>query len=242
MSDMEQFKKVKSELATANAGVDIINSSIFGMLFEGMIQKIPGIGPCIYELVCNRVEEFQKEKQKILIDTILENHELITLDMVNDIGFIVNVAKVNEAVERLTTNEKVRYFGNLIRNGYLSGKHIDEDEFTEYLEVLKAVSYREIRYLVMFKNHCDKDESVLNSIKWRNFKQEYLKHYVGKEQELYSAFQRLKRTGFVYELYEAEGGELDGDMVTDSTVEGQGFALGSSFQRFYEYVLKTGEQ
>lgn len=45
--------------------------------------------------------------------------------MVNDVEFIINFARAKEAVQRLATTDKVEYFGNLIRNGYLQGKHID---------------------------------------------------------------------------------------------------------------------
>lgn len=41
--------------------------------------------------------------------------------MVNDVEFIINFARAKEAVQRLATTDKVEYFGNLIRNGYLQG-------------------------------------------------------------------------------------------------------------------------
>lgn len=67
--------------------------------------------------------------------------------MVNDVEFIVNSAKTREAVCSLATNDKVKYFGNLIRNGYLSDEHIENSEFVESLEILNTMSYREIQYI-----------------------------------------------------------------------------------------------
>ena len=58
--------------------------------------------------------------------------------MVNDVEFIINFARAKEAVQRLATTDKVEYFGNLIRNGYLQGKHIDGSIFDEYIHILNT--------------------------------------------------------------------------------------------------------
>lgn len=60
-----------------------------------------------------------------------------------------------EAIKRLASNDKVVFFGNLIRNGYLSGNHIGVNEFDEYLNILSTMSYREIQYLVDYKKFCE---------------------------------------------------------------------------------------
>lgn len=75
--------------------------------------------------------------------------------MVNDVEFIVNYARAKEAVRRLATNDKVKFFGNLIRNGYLSGRHIQSSIFDEYVNILDSMSYREILYLVDYKKYCE---------------------------------------------------------------------------------------
>ena len=75
--------------------------------------------------------------------------------MVNDVEFIINFARAKEAVQRLATTDKVEYFGNLIRNGYLQGKHIDGSIFDEYIHILNTMSYREIQYLVEYKKYCE---------------------------------------------------------------------------------------
>ena len=58
-------------------------------------------------------------------------------------------------MQRLATTDKVEYFGNLIRNGYLQGKHIDGSIFDEYIHILNTMSYREIQYLVEYKKYCE---------------------------------------------------------------------------------------
>ena len=61
-------------------------------------------------------------------------------------------------MQRLATTDKVEYFGNLIRNGYLQGKHIDGSIFDEYIHILNTMSYREIQYLVEYKKYCEETE------------------------------------------------------------------------------------
>ena len=46
-------------------------------------------------------------------------------------------------------------FGNLIRNGYLQGKHIDGSIFDEYIHILNTMSYREIQYCcLLYTSRC----------------------------------------------------------------------------------------
>ena len=58
---------------------------------------------------------------------------------------------VVKVVRILAANDKVKYFGNLIRNGYLSREYIENNEFEEYLEILNTVSYCEMQYLLFKK-------------------------------------------------------------------------------------------
>lgn len=46
-----------------------------------------------------------------MIEIILKDKNTITPDMVNDVEFLFSIAKVEEAVRKLATNNKVQYFG-----------------------------------------------------------------------------------------------------------------------------------
>lgn len=92
------------------------------------------------------IADFQKKKEQELIEIILKDKNKITPDMVNDVEFLFSFAKAEAAVCKLATNNKVQYFGNLMRNGYMSGKHIENSEFEEYMEILN------IKYDVILSN------------------------------------------------------------------------------------------
>ena len=97
----------------------------------------------------------KRKKEQELIEVILKDSNSITNEMVNDVEFIVNFAKTREAVRRLATNDKVKYFGNLVRNGYLAGNHIENSEFEEYLDILNTMSYREIQHVIDYFKFCN---------------------------------------------------------------------------------------
>lgn len=114
------------------------------------------------------LNDFQQKKEQELLDVILQDDHSITPEMVNDVEFIINFARAKEAVQRLATTDKVEYFGNLIRNGYLQGKHIDGSIFDEYIHILNTMSYREIQYLVEYKKYCEDSSKIGKSTKHIN--------------------------------------------------------------------------
>ena len=104
----------------------------------------------------------------IALDEILKNDiELCTVD-VNDVEFIMNFKKTLDAVNRLSNNDKIKYFANLLRNGYMKKEKISNDEYEEFLRILNDLSYREINYIFFlydFENKNDKE----NKNYWYNF-------------------------------------------------------------------------
>ena len=50
---------------------------------------------------------------------------------------------------------KGRMLKQVVRNGYLSGMHIENNLFEEYLNILNTMSYREIQYLLDYKLYCE---------------------------------------------------------------------------------------
>ena len=111
----------------------------------------------------------------------LYSHETSPSTTLNTLNF----ARAREAVRRLATNDKVKYFGNLIRNGYLSGEHIENSEFEEYLDILNTMSYREIQYLVDYKKYCDEKNKgkkyniVIDGLILKESMQKYVKFQKG---------------------------------------------------------------
>lgn len=123
MNMNEDFELAKISLHNANDLIDIKENPVVDAVLLAPIRAIPIIGDLIDSSTNKVLENFQEKKEKELINVILKDGNLVTSDMVND---------------------KVRFFGNLIRNGYLSGLHIENSLFEEYLNILNTMSYREI--------------------------------------------------------------------------------------------------
>lgn len=154
--------------------------------------------------------------------------------MVNDVEFIINYNKTLEAVLRLDTNNKVKFFENLIRNSYLSENRIESSEFEEYLYILNTMSYREIECLTKYYQQA----KITGSDKLVILQNEYVCDN-GLEEDERVIF-RLIRTGFVDENV---------GITTDEREPGiyhyinrrDGFVIQESFIRFYDMVLKMEE-
>lgn len=142
---------------------------------------------------------------------------------------------------------------NLIRNGYLQGKHIDGSIFDEYIHILNTMSYREIQYLVEYKKYCEdsskrgKSTKHINgrtySNKYESFCNEYSKQIKVSPGEVDYVFLHIKQTGFIEEEFETESGDVDeNDNTFDSLdVESKGYYITKEFLDFYEMVLKRNE-
>lgn len=246
----DELEQIKSSLQCVNELIDIKENPVVTAGVAGLVGKIPVIGDLINSSIDKTLEEFQQNKEQELIDVILSDSTSITTEMVNDVEFLINYARVVDAVRRLASNDKVVFFGNLIRNGYLSGEHIAVSKFDEYINILSTMSYREIQYLVDYKKYCEESATKSKSSKiikkytynnkWSAFSKEYAKTQGLTKSELYSVFIRLKQTGFLKEEYETESGDVDTDDNTFSelSVEGNGFFITKSFLDFYDMVLK----
>ena len=81
-----------------------------------MIKAIPVLGELIDGTIDASLNKFQQSRRNELLDIVLNTSETITTEMVNDVQFIINFAKTLEAVNRLGSNDKVRYFANIIKN------------------------------------------------------------------------------------------------------------------------------
>lgn len=142
----KDFELLKREYSNIQHKIDIKNSPISKGCIE-LIKNIPVIGEMIDSCIDNKLEKFQNEKRNELIDKIIED-ESITKDETLGVEFIIDFLKVNEAVDRLASREKVKYFINLLKNKYfVKDSKIDRNCFDEYLYILNNLSYRQINYL-----------------------------------------------------------------------------------------------
>lgn len=232
----EEFEVAKAELHSVEEVADIIKNPIAKNMFLA-VQKIPKVGEFLGSSAEYLLDSFQNGKEQNLNEIILRDNHTITSDMVSDIEFIVNYSRTRDAVHRLATNDKVQFFGNLIRNGYLSGEHIENDEFEEYLEILVTLSYRQLECLAEFYQKSKLTDGSLIDKDWEEFK----KDSKYSEIDINFIFKQLVRTGFINE--ERDAWSLNGDDeggILEADVEGafRGYRIDESFMKFYDMVLK----
>ena len=176
-----------------------------------------------------------KKQQKLLEVIGQASLGTVTSDMVNDVEFIMGFAKTKNAVDKLSNGDKVKFYGNLLVNGYLNDKDkISVDEFDEYLELINSLSYRELEYLSFFKEHSDKHRGILIYQHWEEFSKEFENKF--PKRDVYFVYKRLERTGFISEVTETESVEENtGSLDIDSI----GYKTESELSRFNEMVLKN---
>lgn len=234
MNEDMEIKKI--ELQNANDLLDIKGNPVVDGVLLSFVKAIPIIGDMVDSSINSILEDFQNKKEKEFIDVILQKDNKITSEQVNDVEFIVNYARTLEAVKRLANNDKVKYYGNLICNGYLSEGKIQNDEFEEYVSILNDLSYREIQYLIFFAEYEKKSRQCLVHTGWSKFEEEFKKEF--HVRNVYEIFERIKRTGFIIERFETEDGEVDNEQVSGLDIKGIGFEVSGDFQRFSRIVLE----
>ena len=180
--------------------------------------------------------DYQNKKQQQFLEII--NHASsgkITSDMVNDVEFIMSFLKTSNAINKLLNGDKVKFYGNLMVNGYWGeGDKISVDEFEEYLELINSFSYRELEYLSLFKKISDRYGGILANQNWEMFRIEFQSKFPNRD--VYSVFKRLQRTGFISEVVTT--GDVEGEVLT-LDVKCIGFKIEPEFVRFNEIVLKN---
>ncbi len=210
MSNIEKLDNVKAELYNIEQMQDINNNPAVKTTIMAIMKSVPILNTLIDSFVESCLTRFQQNKRDELIDIILNDSQNITLEMVNDVEFIMNFAKTLEAVNRLSANDKVKYFANVIKNGYFSDEKISNSEFDEYLFALSTLSYRQINILIDFyyhdKNLCtNNNEESKNKLQgrsehWSKFIDEVTLKYSMSEEDVVSILSSISRTGFCKEI------------------------------------------
>ncbi len=234
---MKSFENIKRKEEIIRVINDAQHSYVIGSGIMPLIRAVPILGDMISTSVEKALEDFQIKKQKQLIECILENEKMITEDKVNNIEFIINFSKTVEAVKRLATNDKIIYFGNLLRNGYLSEKLIDNNDFEEYSNIINELSYKEIKFLSFAKLNSKNNKISGISKEWQAFCDKFIKEFNVSRYEVTEVFTRLKRTGFIEELYITQTGEVNDNEVEELEIDGNGYTFTKSFDKFSEMVL-----
>ena len=191
--------KSKKELINVEKKFNNLTTKNIRAVFRTIVPFGDVIDTYINEIVNN----FIKQKQEIFLDEILKNDiELCTVD-VNDVEFIMNFKKTLDAVNRLSNNDKIKYFANLLKNGYMKKEKISNDEYEEMLRLLNDLSYREINYIFFLYNFENKNDKE-NKNYWYNFMLEFEKNFQINRYESFEIYKRIANTGIICEELKLE--------------------------------------
>lgn len=197
-----QIDSIQDSLNTVKLIEEIKGNPCVKSTIISVLKSVPIIGELIDGTIDALLTDFQERKRAELINLILDD-VFVTIDMVNDVEFILNFAKTLEAVNKLSTNEKIKFFANLLKFGYFCEKKITNDKFEEYLYLLSTLSYREISYLFFIFDYqikhfkVDQDSDHYSNGMIEAFKEQFSSDIF----EFVSAYQKLCSTGFIIQFY-----------------------------------------
>lgn len=103
----------------------ISNSPVGGLksVAYALAQEVPVLGTLVTEAIDKRIDEHQNKVKKALIDTILDYEGLIKPDKIEGVSFLIEYAKTQEVLVRLSNDKKVCYICNLFGNYFLAEDH-----------------------------------------------------------------------------------------------------------------------
>ena len=130
----KEFDTVMQELTNVEKLVAIKNNPAAKTIIS-VIKTIPVIGELLDSSTDTLLTKFQEKKRNELLEYILKDTN-ITYEQVNDVEFILNFAKTLEAVNKLASNEKVKFFATLLKNSYLVDGKVTCDDFDENIDIL----------------------------------------------------------------------------------------------------------
>ena len=195
----EKFEVAKSDLNAVNEIKDIWENPVVQFLLE----HIPFLPSGSDSVIGREIERRQKEKLGQVFEILLKD-DAITLDDVNDVDCIMEIAKTLDVVNRLIRNEKVKYLANLLKNS-IKNKERDIDKFEEALSKFSTLSLREIELLYLLyqaenqnmRNDGGTGQRVFNrNESWKMFREEAKSEYGLNDSEIISKMLGIMRTGF----------------------------------------------
>lgn len=193
----ERFDSIRDDVE----GIQKINSIWENPIIQGVVGSIPYVATAIDSVVKNRLEYYQRKKIEELFNIILEDNS-ITMSDIQNVDSIMKIAKTIDIVNRLMSNEKVKYMANLLKNSIK--EQDNSDLFEEQLRKLDTLSVREIEllYLLYLEEQKTKltdnegNEKINPDIAWKNFVTVSKEKYSLNDTDINSIMLGIMRTGF----------------------------------------------
>lgn len=192
--ELEIVEKSKNNVIIQNILSVIRTVTPFGDIIDTNINKI--------------VDDFIEEKKNVFLDNILNDNELILTEDVNTVEFLMNFKKTLEAVYRLSNNDKINYFSNLLKNGYMKGRKIENDDYEEKLNILCELTNREINYIIFLYEY-EKSNAEKQNNYWYNFMTKFEEEFKINKYEVYEIYKRISSKGLLHEELELESKEIE---------------------------------
>lgn len=221
---MNNFEENKLSLHNCEEFADIKNNPVV----SAFITSVKPLFPFWGELVDGAVNEILTkniiEKRKNLLDIILSDTEMITTNMSSDVECIMSFKKTVEAVDRLVTNDKIVYFGNLFKNGYLNEERIQAYKFEEYFNIINSLSYRQLDLLALLHTYstkevlCD-DAKKADGERWLLFKKDACVRFSISEDDLVAILKSTEKSGLCKEVVGAIYGYRGGTFEATSLLK-----------------------
>ncbi len=221
----EDLENIKFSLHNSEEITDVKHNPVVKVTMLSWLKLIPVLGELIDDTVDEVLLKFQKGKRNELLNIILSDSENITTDMVNDVEFIMSFRKTIEAIDRLASNDKVIYFGNLLKNGYLKKDKIQLDKFDEYFYAINSLSRRQLFLLALLYSYSTKDilcedKKEIELKRWMLYQEEACNICSLTEGELTSVLKSAEKSGlckeFVGSMYGYKGGRFEAtSMLSD---------------------------
>lgn len=191
-----KLEKTVKDIINIDKIDNVTKNPVYSTLME-MLKLIPFLGGLTDEIIKNKISEFKEEKRKKLIECINSDKQLVCSKNVNNVEFIINFAKTVEAVDRLSSNDKIKYFACLIKKTYLMNEKTDNSYYDEFLDVLTGLSYREINLLHEVYEY-EKSLTEVGKFSWNNLYNIIIKKIDCDILEVKSIFMRLQSKGLMY--------------------------------------------
>ena len=221
---MNNFEEDKLSLRNCEEFADIKNNPVVAAFITSVKPLFPFWGELADGVVNEVLTKNIIEKRKKLLDIILSDTEMITTDMSSDVECIISFKKTVEAVDRLTTNDKIVYFGNLFKNGYLNEERIQAYKFEEYFNIINSLSYRQLDLLALLhtyntKEYLCEDEKKANAERWLLFKRDACVRFSMSEDELVAILKSTEKSGLCKEVVGAIYGYRGGTFEATSLLK-----------------------
>ena len=223
----EKLENAKLSLYNSGELEKIKHNPVVKSTMMCLLKSIPILGELIDGVFDEVLVKYQVGKRNELLNIILSDSKNITTEMVNDVEFIMNFLKTVEAIDRLASNDKIAYFGNLLKNGYFNTNKIYIDKFEEYFNAINLLSHRQLALLALLHTYSKKDvmcenEKEIEFKRWILYKEDACNSFNLTEEELISVLKSAEKSGLCKEvvgaIYGYHGGRFEATTVLDDFV------------------------